>query len=278
MLTSFRDTALRYRLGRLTARRQFWAAGICAFMTAIPCCAHADDAFSVRGALEDTKLYFTAPLRWDQEDWIAFGATLAAVGAAHEYDEKVRRDFATGSKAVLNGGADKNSLRDAAPTLALIAGTGVFAAFIRDSDGYRETWALVEAGILSGSTAEVLGLATGRQRPDATVSPNAWRQGGDSFPSLHVSTAFAIGTVFAESGNDEYRWLRRIIGYGVAGATGYVRINENVHWLSDTVAGAALGIATARFVLNRQNVATLSTLQFEPIKNGWRVSYSMRTH
>jgi membrane-associated phospholipid phosphatase len=246
-------------------------------MTAIPCFAHAEDAFSARSAFEDTKLYFTAPLRWDQEDWIAFGATLAAIGAAHEYDERVREHFATGSKAILNGGADKNSLRDAAPTVALIAGTGLYAAFIRDSDGYRETWALVEAGVLSGGTAEVLGLATGRQRPDATVSPNAWRQGGDSFPSLHVSTAFAIGTVFAESGNDEYRWIRRIIGYGVAGATGYVRINENVHWLSDTVAGAALGIATARFVLNRQNVANRATLQFEPIKSGWRVSYSMRT-
>ena len=93
-----------------------------------------------------------------------------------------------------------------------------------------------------------------------------------------MSTAFAIGTVFAESGNDEYRWIRRIVGYGVAGATGYVRIKENVHWLSDTVAGAALGIAAARFVLNRQNAETRASMQFEPIKNGWRVSYSMRIH
>jgi membrane-associated phospholipid phosphatase len=242
-----------------------------------PVDARADETFSVKSALEDTKLYFTAPLRWDVEDWIAFGGSLAAIGIAHEFDDRVRDHFATGSKSILNGGADKNSLRDAAPTAALIAGTGLYAAFIRDSDGYRETWALVEAGVLSGTTAEVLGLAGGRERPDATTSPNQWRQGGDSFPSLHVSTAFAIGTVFAESGNDEYRWIRRIIGYGVAGATGYTRINENVHWLSDTVAGAALGIATARFVLNRQNGTSHSALQFEPTKDGWRVSYSMRT-
>ena len=242
-----------------------------------PVDARADETFSVKSALEDTKLYFTAPLRWDVEDWIAFGGSLAAIGIAHEFDDRVRDHFATGSKSILNGGADKNSLRDAAPTAALIAGTGLYAAFIRDSDGYRETWALVEAGVLSGTTAEVLGLAGGRERPDATTSPNQWRQGGDSFPSLHVSTAFAIGTVFAESGNDEYRWIRRIIGYGVAGATGYTRINENVHWLSDTVAGAALGIATARFVLNRQNGTSHSAFQFEPMKGGWRVSYSMRT-
>jgi membrane-associated phospholipid phosphatase len=178
----------------------------------------------------------------------------------------------------LNGGEDKNSLRDAAPTVALIAGTGLCAAFIRDADGYRETWSLVEAGVFSTVTAEVFGLAAGRERPDATTSPNEWRQGGDSFPSLHASAAFAIGTVFAESGNDEYRWIRRIIGYGVAGATSYVRVSENVHWLSDTVAAAALGIATARFVLNRQDSENRASLQFQPVKKGWMFTYSIRTN
>jgi membrane-associated phospholipid phosphatase len=248
-----------------------------AVIEVLPVPAAADEVFSAKSVLEDTKLYFTAPLRWDEEDWIAFGGALVAIGAAHQVDASVRDHFATGAKAVLNGGEDKNSLRDAAPTAALLAGTGLYAAFIRDSDGYRETWALLEAGVLSGTTAEVLGLAAGRKRPDATVSPNQWGQGGDSFPSLHVSTAFAIGTVFAESGNDEYRWIRRIIGYGAAGATGYVRVNDNVHWLSDAVAGAALGISTARFVLNRQNVETRASVQFQPIKNGWRVAFSMPT-
>jgi membrane-associated phospholipid phosphatase len=87
-----------------------------------------------------------------------------------------------------------------------------------------------------------------------------------------------VGTVFAESGNDEYRWIRRIIGYGVAGATGYVRVEENVHWLSDTVAGAALGIATAKFVLNRQDSQNRGTVQIQPVKGGWMVSYAVRTH
>jgi membrane-associated phospholipid phosphatase len=227
--------------------------------------------------LEDTKLYFTAPLRWDEEDWLYFGGALVAIGAAHSFDGRVRDHFATGSNAVLNGGEDKNSLRDAAPTLAIIAGTGLYASFIDDREGYRETWALIEAGAFSGATAEVLGYATGRERPDATTSPNEWGKGADSFPSLHTTVAFAVGTVFAESGNDEYRWIRRIIGYGVAGATAYERLNENVHWLSDTVAGAALGIATAKFVLNRQDAQSHGTVQFQPVKGGWMVSYSVRT-
>jgi membrane-associated phospholipid phosphatase len=243
----------------------------------VPFASHAADSL-LDSTLEDTKLYFTAPLRWDEEDWLYFGGALLAIGAAHSFDERVRDHFATGSKAILNGGEDKNSLRDAAPTLALIAGTGLYAAFIDDRDGYREAWSLIEAGAFSGATAEVLGYATGRERPDATTSANQWGKRGDSFPSLHTTVAFAVGTVFAESGNDEYRWIRRIVGYGVASATGYVRTSENVHWLSDSVAGAALGIASARFVLNRQGAQEHPALQFQPVKNGWLLSYSMRTH
>jgi len=248
-----------------------WLVGI------FPVIGHAADSF-IGTTMEDTKLYFTAPLRWDEADWLYFGGTLVAIGAAHQFDERVRDHFATGSKADLNGGQDKNSLRDAAPTAALIAGTGLYAAFIRDSDGYRETWSLVEAGAFSTATAEVLGLAAGRERPDATTSPNEWRQGGDSFPSVHVAAAFAVGTVFAESGNDDYRWIRRLIGYGIAGGTAYVRVRENVHWLSDTVAGSALGIATARFVLNRQGTESRASMQFQPLKDGWMISYSIRTN
>jgi membrane-associated phospholipid phosphatase len=243
----------------------------------LPGRAAAADSISVGTTLEDTKEYFTAPLRWDTEDWLYFGGALVAIGAAHEFDARVRDHFTGDQRSALNGGQDKNSLRDAAPTVAVIAGTGLYAAFIRDSEGYRETWALLEAGVFSGITAEALGYAGGRERPNATSSPNEWRAGGDSFPSVHVSAAFAVGTVFAESGNDEYRWLRRIIGYGIASGTAYVRMKENVHWLSDTVAGTALGIATARFVLNRQDGQDHGEIAFAPAENGWQLSYSVRT-
>lgn len=263
---------------RLTRPSKRWMVLGWAVVGTCPVVGHTADSL-LNTTLEDTKLYFTSPLRWDEEDWLYFGGALVAIGASHSFDERVRDHFATGSKAILNGGEDENTLRDAAPTLALIAGTGIYAALIDDRDGYRETWSLIEAGAFSGATAEVLGYAAGRERPDATTSPNDWGKGGDSFPSLHTTVAFAVGTVFAESGNDEYRWIRRIIGYGVAGATGYVRVKENVHWLSDSVAGTALGIATARFVLNRQEARDRDrgVLEFQPVKNGWLISYSIRT-
>src|SRR5882757_1336587 len=234
---------------------------------------HAADSSGIRTALDDAGQYFTAPLRWDLEDWTYFGVTLATVAAAHEFDSNVRSHFATGSNAVLNG-KDKNSVRDALPAVALIAGTWAAAGYLGDSAGYGETWRLLEAGVLSTVTGEVLTLAGGRERPDATTSPNQWRKGGDSFPSVHASAAFAIGMTFAESGNDEYRWIRRVVGYGIAGGTAYIRVKNNVHWVSDTVAGAALGIATARFVLNRDNGGH-AQIGFQPQKDGWMLTYNV---
>lgn len=259
----------------MNGRAGFWA-GACIVGSAIGQPAAAAVSFGPADVLSDIGQYYTAPLRWDSADWLYFGGTLAIVGISHEFDRNVRHHFAPRTNAVLNG-VDKNSVRDALPAVALIVGTGLYAALIRDSDGYQETWRMLEAGVLSTVTGEALTYAAGRKRPDATLSPNQWRAGGDSFPSVHASAAFAIGAVFAESGNDEYRWVRRLVGYGVATGTAYIRVKDNVHWLSDTVAGAALGIATARFVLGRDRKETQSSLHFEPQKDGWLLSYSVRT-
>jgi len=198
----------------------------------------------------DTKLYFTSPLRWDTQDWLFFGGALAAVGAAHQYDGNVRRHFA-GQSPVLDG-KDTHSLRDAAPAAAVLLGTWAYAGLTDDHQGHREAFTMLEAALFSSVTAEGFKFAAGRARPNETNRVDDWRTGGSSFPSLHATAAFAIGTVLAESGNDDYRWVRRVLGYGIAGATAYIRVKDNVHWMSDTVAGAALGAATARFAMNRR--------------------------
>ena len=94
-------------------------------------------------------------------------------------------------------------------------------------------------------------------------------------PSEHTTAAFAIGTVLAESGNDDYRWLRRILGYGAAGFTGYERLRHNAHWLSDTLAGAALGAASAHFAMSRQmgKAPKDSVLALAPLPQGVMLRY-----
>ena len=204
----------------------------------------------MRGVIEDTKLYFTAPLRWDERDWLQFGGSLAAIGIAHEYDATVRDHFVSAADA---GGKDSNDLRDAVPLAAMVLGTWAAATLLDDRAGFKEGRVMLEAGALTALSTTLFKFAAGRSRPNETSQVDDWRSGGDSFPSMHVSTTFAVGTVFAESGGDDYRWLRRGIGYGLAAATAYARLDSNAHWLSDTVAGAALGIATAQFAMQRRD-------------------------
>lgn len=212
------------------------------------CCA---EEFAAKDILEDAKLYFTEPVRWDRSDWLTFGGVLVTIAAAHQFDGEVRDHFETGSRAVPNG-TDPNSLRDAIPAAAMLAGTWAFATLSDDSAGRVESYTMLEAASFSSITTLALRFAAGRERPSQTPQVNDWRAGGTSFPSLHASAAFAIGTVLAESGGDDFRWIRRILGYGAASATVYLRLHDNAHWLSDTVAGSAIGISTAVFSMNRR--------------------------
>jgi membrane-associated phospholipid phosphatase len=244
------------------------------FFACAPCTAGQLDA---RAALEDTKLYLTAPLRWDARDWAYLGTTALAVAAAHEYDDNVRAHF--GRTLPTTGNQDPHSTRAWAPAAAIVGLTWAYATLLNDSAGYDEGKAMIEATAFSAMTTEVFKLAAGRLRPFETSRVDDWRQGGNSFPSSHASITFAIGTVLAESGNEDFRWVRRFIGYGAASAVGYARVHDGAHWLSDTVAGAALGIATGRFVTHRADERRKRyELGLQPMQQGAVLTYTYVFH
>ena len=64
----------------------------------------------------------------------------------------------------------------------------------------------------------------------------------NSFPSGHTATAFVSATILhKEYGLTRSPWYS-IAGYGVATATGVVRVLNNRHWVSDVLSGAGIGI------------------------------------
>jgi membrane-associated phospholipid phosphatase len=225
-------------------------------------------------SLQAIGAYVTAPARWGEHDWLLFGGALASIAVAHSFDSTVRTHFA-GNTVTAGASASPDTLQDALPAAALLAGTWGYAALIDDEDGRQESHAMLEAGTLSVATAYVVGYLAGRAGPGQTTDPNRWGGRGSSFPSEHSTAAFAIGTVLAESGNEQYRWVRRVLGYGVAGFTAYERLHHNAHWLSDTVAGGALGMASAHFALDRRPNATSSgALTLLPLPGGFAIAYS----
>jgi membrane-associated phospholipid phosphatase len=227
------------------------------------------------GLGSDIKAYFTAPLHWDANDWTWFGGALAATALAHHYDTDVRKHFTRNLASVQKSNSD--DVKDAIPTAAVFLATWGYASLVDSSDGRSETWAMFEAAGLGGVSAYALKYTLGREGPDVTSNPNQWFKGSaGSFPSFHSTAAFAVGTVLAESGNDDYRWLRRLLGYGLGVATSYERLKHNAHWLSDTMAGAALGTASARFTMNRTSGNdSASNFSLTPVEGGAMLTYRL---
>lgn len=257
--------------------RLYAAAALAATLAGSPLLAQQSDGpANERGRVatvaSDVKGYVTAPLHARRTQWVRFGAALGAIALAHEYDDDVRDHFETVTAAP-GTEPDTKDGQDAAPAVLALGGTWIAAAIGDEDDGRREAGMMLEAAAFSGVSAYALKELASRERPFETADADAWNEDGDSFPSMHTATAFAIGTVLAESGNDRVRWLRRTIGYGLAAGTAYARMDHDAHWLSDTVAGAALGIATARFVMKQREDDRRGRVTFEPLPGGVAVGY-----
>ena len=267
----------RYRRSGWKCPRLYAPVALAATLAGLPLLAQQDDALEnekgrVAMVASDVKDYVTAPLHARRQQWVRFGAALGAIAFAHQYDDDVRDHFETVTVAP-GTEPDTEDGRDAAPAVLALGGTWIAAAIGDEDDGRREAGMMLEAAAFSGAASYALKEIAARERPYATADADAWGEDGDSFPSMHTAAAFAIGTVLAESGNDRVRWLRRTIGYGLAAGTAYARMDHDAHWLSDTVAGAALGLATARFVMKQRDDDRRGRLTFAPLPDGIEVGF-----
>lgn len=66
----------------------------------------------------------------------------------------------------------------------------------------------------------------------------------NSFPSGHTATAFAGAELLRREYWNTSPWIG-VAGYAVAAGTGFLRMYNNRHWLTDVIAGAGFGILSA---------------------------------
>lgn len=78
---------------------------------------------------------------------------------------------------------------------------------------------------------------THEERPD--------HSGLNSFPSGHTATAFAAAEWLRTEYWNRSPWIG-IAGYVAATGTGVLRVYNNRHWVSDVIAGAAIGFLATR--------------------------------
>jgi len=172
--------------------------------------------------------------------WILGSAALAAL-AATQVDMRVK-----------NYAQTKGLLSDQASHVGDIYGgewghwifwSSILATSTMNKDSKEDIISKMEfstfAIITNGVITEGMKWAFGRVRPNGNCCK--------SFPSGHTSNSFTIAAVAHELYGDEIG----AIAYGLATLVAVSRINDNKHYLSDVIFGAALGTAVGRgFALN----------------------------
>ncbi|MEP7363782.1 MAG: phosphatase PAP2 family protein [Acidobacteriota bacterium] len=96
------------------------------------------------------------------------------------------------------------------------------------------------------AVVQVLKFATQRERPISDESHSGFFRGGDSFPSGHAASSFAIATVFAYEYRDHI--AVPITAYTLASLVSISRMGARRHWASDVFVGGSLGFLLGRFV------------------------------
>lgn len=108
---------------------------------------------------------------------------------------------------------------------------------VRSMHGYAGMTVITgTACLLTGITTYGLKTLTGVERPDGSAR--------NAFPSGHTATAFMGAELLRREYWETSPWIG-VAGYAVAAGTGFLRMYNNRHWLTDVIAGAGLGILAA---------------------------------
>lgn len=118
---------------------------------------------------------------------------------------------------------------------ALAAGLN-FAGVEGRSDHLRFLTSSAMAYGIMAAIVNPIKYSAKEMRPDGSTR-NSW-------PSGHTATAFASATILhKEYGLTRSPWYS-VAGYGIATATGVMRVLNNRHWVSDVLSGAGIGIVS----------------------------------
>jgi PAP2 superfamily len=207
----------------------------------------------------DAKSLATAPFHWRKHEWARFGEGVALVAAAYAADPSIQRfvqrnrmhasdQFSTNVMR-LGGGLGQDI------TIAMIAG-----GWLAKDDHLRDTGieALESSVWASGLVTPALKRIAGRARPIHELGARSWHPFDstyESFPSGHSTNAWAIATVIATRYDDNR--VVPVIAYAAASSVSFARVDINVHWASDVIAGALIGRAVGKGIVTRHGTMTL---------------------
>lgn len=227
----------------------------------------------------DTKAIVTSPSRWDQRDWIKLGVLVSGTAGLTLIDQPIA-DFFQSHKNNTESYISRNVLEHfgAEHSFIVMSGIFVYGAFKHDNRCVSTALLALESFTLASLMTRIPKTLVGRQRPDNWEGNGPYEINGpftgNSFPSGHTTASFAVASVIATQFR-ESKWIP-VTAYSVATLAGLSRIYDNKHWLSDVVAGAAVGTLVGNLVSHRTSDSRLSIIPFrEGTFQGVKLAYTL---
>lgn len=135
----------------------------------------------------------------------------------------------------IDGKLTVDDISQYAPFLSVYA---LNLAGIKGKHNFKDrTIILGTAYIIMGATVNIIKNTGNVVRPDGSAT--------NSFPSGHTATAFMGAEFLFREYKDQSIWYG-ISGYAIAAGTGFFRMYNDRHWLTDVSAGAGIGILSTK--------------------------------
>lgn len=242
-----------------------------AVLSFFPLAAHADEAPVAKMTLVRTTLVRTtiarelrrygtdsvsmlrAPLRWDDRQWRRAAFGLGAIATTAIGDEQIA-DFAQRNRSAFSDDFSSVATPFGGRRALVLSGAMIVGGLITHDTALRDTGRdALEASILAaGVVTPLLKRAVGRTRP--LIGNGAYEfdpfSKNQSFPSGHATNAFAVASVVAGHSRG---WVVPTIAYTIASGVAVSRVNDDVHFASDVIAGALIGTSIGRAVVARHS-------------------------
>ncbi|MBI4903101.1 MAG: phosphatase PAP2 family protein [Acidobacteria bacterium] len=219
--------------------------------------------------LKDEYKFWTSPLRrgsYSAHTFQFLVPFLAISGALLATDRRIAETLPNTSDQTRWSG--RVSQAGASYSMAGIAATTYLVGRITGNERAKKTGLLsMEAFGHAHIATFAIKQITNRGRPvDGNGHGGFWR-GGNSFPSGHSASAFAVAAVFAS----EYREhpMVAITSYSAAALIAASRSGARRHWMSDIFVGSSAGFFLGRFIHRRHLPATAAgnTIQRKWVPN-----------
>jgi hypothetical protein len=161
--------------------------------------------------------------------------TYGAIGIKNDPIRKWDRDL----RNDLGPDGIKTQIDDYMPVVSLATVYGLNLAGIKGKHRFWDRTTILGTAFLTMyGTVRIIKNNTSVRRPSGrSVS---------SFPSGHTALAFMSAEFLHQEYKHQSVWYS-IAGYSLATATGFLRIYNDKHWLTDVAAGAGIGILSTKF-------------------------------